>query len=317
MAVPTTPCTRCARPVPDGLALCTDCFAQLITTLESVPAMVAELGITRAGLSRSGSARTGGRSSETPIPVRANRRGTGIQIAGDRALSALDVVLVGWARVLAEDLAVSPAVNSPHLVQLVQDQRQATPNDPTMLGTPASIGEQCAAWLAQHRQQLHAYAAVGELLDELDTAMTQIRAIVDPCPRRPAGSCTAEIDGVVCAAELYASGDSTWIRCPKCRTQHNVHDIEQAAKAGAQDMRYTLYEAVRVTAELGTPVTKSTLYRWAAEGRILPGGYQNITEHGVRITDHRIDQTDRPVYRLGDITAVADEMRRDKEGSTA
>ncbi|MGW6698839.1 hypothetical protein [Nocardia sp. NPDC055049] len=316
--MPTAPCSRCARPVSDGLALCTECVAQLVDALNSVPALVAELGITRAGLSRSSAARAGGRSSETPIPVRANRRGRGIHIAGDRVLAALDLVLIGWARVLAEDLAVSPAVHGPHLVQLVQDHRKAAPGDPTALGDPATIGEQCAIWLAQHRRQLRTHAAVGDLLDELEDAMGQIRAIIDPGPRRPVGSCTAEINGVVCAAELFASEDSNWIRCPQCRTQHDVHDIERAAKEGAQDMRYTLYEAVRVTAELGTPIAQSTLYRWAAEGRIRPGGYQHVAETGIRITDHKIHPADRPVYRLGDITAVAAAAKQQqKEGSTA
>lgn len=301
-----TPCAECERPVADA-RLCKTCGDTIVTSLLEVPSLLAELEITRAGLGRTAAASAGGRSAETPLPVRATEFRTTMQ--GDRALARLEATVHGWTRVLAEELGVTPFIDGPHLLDLVRERRGDIGRDPTIvpLTLPSQL-EQAAVWLAGHRHQLRAHEAAHELLCEISGAIAGLRHLVDrPIERRYLGPCPATLtDGRSCGGELRAQRGASWVRCGRCRTQHEVAEIEKTARAAAENLAYTLADLVQVTTSVGQPVAKSTLYRWARERRIEPTGWQHRGEHGVvRITDHPIDASSVRVYRLGDVLVLA------------
>ncbi|MFI9507552.1 hypothetical protein [Nocardia sp. NPDC052566] len=309
----TSPCAECDRPVVDGLPLCQTCTDGVVADLRAVPGLLVELAITRAGLGRLGPHSAGGRAAETPLPIRATNYRTSMQ--GDRAVSRLETTVNGWTRALAEDLRVTPYIGGPALILLARQHRGPDDRDPgTLPLTAPSQLEQAAVWLAGHRRQLRAHEAAHDLLVEVSGALAQIRDVVDrPVERRYLGPCPSVLDdGGECRWELRAQLGASWVRCGRCRTQHEVAEILDAVRAAAEDMLYSLGDLVRVTEGVGAAVPKTTLYRWARERRIEPRAWQ----HGERITDHPIDASSVHVYRLGDVLALARRAQRTR-GSAA
>ncbi|WP_280442249.1 hypothetical protein [Nocardia brasiliensis] len=298
----TAPCAECDRPVADGLPLCQTCTDGIVTDLREVPSLLAELAITRAGLGRVAAQSTGGRSVETPLPVRATRYGTTMQ--GDRALSQLETTVTGWTRALAEDLALTPYIGGPALIQLARTHRGKDDRDPgTLPLTAPNQLEQAAIWLSGHRHEIRAHEAAHELLVDVSRAVAQLRNVIDrPIELRYLGPCPRPLDnGAQCRWVLRAPLDASWVRCGRCRTQHEIAEILDAARTAAEDMLYSLRDLVRVTDSIGAAVPRTTLYRWARERQIEPCAWQ----HGDRITDHQIDATSVHVYRLGDVLTLA------------
>ncbi|WP_433592301.1 hypothetical protein [Nocardia sp. CA-145437] len=304
-------CAECTRPVRDGLTLCVTCGDTLCEALLAVPELLLDLEITRAKLDRVQGERTAGRSAETALPVRATMRGA--TMVGDQALTALTTTVTGWTHALAEDLGVSPHINGPWLIHLTEQHRGDPPRDGATLPL-VRLGtlEQAAVWLAQHREPLRAYEAALELLRDVTGAVARLRAAIDrPRELRYLGPCSE------CGAELRAEPGETWVRCrvQSCRTQHEIARLEDKARDAAEDRLCTRAELLRVLSALGVPVASRTLYWWASEGKLEQRGWMHPGEHGPRITDHKIDETDKPVYRAGDALALA--RREPHEGGSA
>lgn len=331
-------CTVCERPVGDARALCITCRGELTKALQEIPGLYADLIILRSRQARLTSGRTGGRSAEDPLPIRLvdpTRRDWKMQ--GDRALGHLADVVCGWARVIAEGLAVELPIGAPALVQLVANARCGPDNrehvdpvrttdahghtvhvrqpqrDPVALTTtPATAVEQCAIWLVCHPHDLSAHPAAGVMYTEIADAVAGLRRVVDrPTDRRYLGPCPTVLEGHdedgrprTCSVELRAEQGRNLVRCARCRTEHDVQALEAATLARAENEVWTVAELLHVLKSIGTPIPRSTLYDWARTRRITPRGYK----HGARITDHRIALDDPEVYRLGDVRDVA---RRD------
>ncbi|MEU6580651.1 hypothetical protein [Nocardia sp. NPDC046763] len=281
-----------------------------------------DLTITRIGAARFSAGRDGGRSAETALPVRSTARSdgdpVGAELVGDRALMRLENAVTTWARLLAEDLGVEIPIGATGLVVLTHNNRGAT-RDPTALPiAPASPLEQAAVWLACHPHDLRRHEAAHELLVDVRHAVAGLRAVVDrPIELRYLGPCPAQLtDGSVCAAELRAQVEATWVRCRRCRSKYEIARIQADARAAVEDELHTVANLVRLLGALGAPTPRRTVYRWAQDHRIEPRGWQHVGPQGVRITDHRIDERDTQVYRLGDALKLA-VRERNKGGSAA
>ncbi|MBF6399765.1 hypothetical protein IU438_28765 [Nocardia cyriacigeorgica] len=325
-------CARCSRPVGDSAPLCRTCGQSIVDALLRVPALLDELTVTRAGLGRNAPPTANrSRGGEVPLPVRAagsliEPTPFGAAMVGDYELAAINNVIGTWARLLAETLAVDPYLGGAALVAATDARRGPHTDDRTGAALPAtapSVVAQAAVWLAGHRHALRAHEAAPELLRDIIRAVDALERLVDrPVERRYLGACPAELaDGTVCGYELRTEIDEngrpqTWVRCARasCRTQYEVAAIETKARKLAEQQLYTLADLVRLTAAIGAPVPKPTLYRWAKERRIEPRGWQHTDDRGVRITDYQITPGDPQVYRLGDVLAYA---ARNTRGSAA
>lgn len=310
-------CAHCSRPVPDRLPLCQACGDSVVVELLAIPGLVVDLTITRIGAARFG-ARDGGRSADTPLPVRVT--GTrGIELVGERAYTRLETAVTGWARVLAETMhAVIPiGVNS--LVVMVYSARERThaPRSalPFILATPL---EQAAVWMASHPHEIRAHEGAGELAADIIGGTEGIRRVVDrPTELRYLGACATVLEnGEPCAAALRAEVGADWVRCRRCRVQYEVRKLEADARAAVENELYPLADMARILTGLGAPVQRTTLYMWAQRRRIEPHGWQHVDERGVRITDHRVAEADVQVYRVGDALKRA-ERDRNEGGSAA
>lgn len=314
-----TECIECKRPLGHNAALCRLCVDGLAEQLLRVPALMHELTTTRAGLGRSGPA-SGGRPSEPPLPIRVAGRD---RLLGASAVQRLETAVIGWARVIAEELGVTPAVGIAHLVQLTQDRRLAfragQRPDQAALGEPVTACEQAAVWLAHHRPQLAQHEAAPELARDIRAAVGELAAVIWPLERQYLGLCTT-VRGEqqeVCGQELRAELGAAYVHCRRCRAQYDVAALKRAALADADDRLYRVSDLARVLGELGHPVGRRTLYRWAQERRMEPRGWEHRDERGVRVTDHRLGEGDAQVYRLGDALKLAARDDAHEGGSAA
>lgn len=340
----TTECARCERPVGDNLPLCSTCGDHIATEqLLDVPRLATELIVTQAGLGRVAAPTAGGRSAETPIPVRVNGGDSrGVRVQGDRELRRATAAIMDWARQVATKLGTTIPFGAPGLVQICHNLRHGPDHRepiapalrrdpetgkfighvpslyPVLLSAPVTDVEQAAVWLAHHPHDIRATEQPGDPADAFHNrviaALDGIRRIIDrPVDRRYLGACPATLeDGAPCGYELRAQVDDTgrvadFVECRRCRTQHDVARIEAAARDRAEGQAYTLAEIARLTKALGAPIPKQSLHHWAHKSRRLqPRGWQHIDDrYGVRITDHQIGPDDKQVYRLGDALELA------------
>lgn len=309
-------CIECKRPLGANAALCRDCVDDLADQLLKVPALLYELGITRAGLGRSGPPVRGSAIAEAPLPIRIRGR----SLPGEHAVQQLETAVIGWARVIAEELDVTPAVNISYLVDLTQRQRLALRVDNRLdaaaLAEPVTALEQAAVWLAHYRREIAMHEAADELARDVRGAVGSLAAIIWPAERQYLGLCATRNAHTLekCGQELRAEIGQAYVRCRRCRWQHDVAKLKAEALADADDRLYKIDDLVRVLTALGEPVPRATLYRWAQQ-RMEPRGWQHSDEYGVRITDHRIGERDAQVYRLGDARRLA--AKDEREGGSA
>ncbi len=302
-------CESCGRPVKDGLPLCfRPCTAALVADLRAVPGVVADLAVANARLDRMTSGRNGGRSVETPLPMRPD-------IA--KRLAALNNTLSTWARVVAEHEHIAIVVSV--LQQLVLDERsetyqreQADGSTVTVLRHPAELSllpvttaEVCALWLSTQPHALRSLPAALEAHDGLTDVIASARMAMDRRELVYAGPCGA------CRHDLYIDRGVDTVRCSYCSAQYDARDVSKLLLEQVSETLVTREEALgAVHSYRGRRIPETTWYRWRRSGKLMPRAWQ----HGDQITDHWIYQNDPPLFRLGDVLALQritpDEPRR-------
>jgi len=300
-------CESCGRPVKDGLPLCyRPCTAALVTELKTVPGVVADLAVANARLDRMTSGRNGGRSVETPMPMRPD-------IA--KHLAALNNTLSTWARVVAEHEHI--AIVASVLRQLVLDERSETyqleqtdGSTVTVLRHPAELSllpvtsaEVCALWLSTQPHALRSLPAALEAYDTITDVIASARMVVDRRELVYAGPCKA------CGHDLYIDRGVDTLRCSRCLAQYDARDLSKLLLEQTSDALCTREEAMgAVHAYKGQRIPDSTWRTWRQRGQLTPRAWQ----HGEQITDHWLHRDDPPLFRLGDVLALLDKTPRPK-----
>ena len=248
---------RCAVhgvPIHDA-TLCSRCTWDVERDLGDVPALVDELDLTLSRQTAIGY-REGGRSAETALPF---------NVSASDVRDNLKATLVGWVRDLHE-----------------QTPDAAWPDD-----TAAA----CSRWLLARIGDIRVHPAGDQLRDEIGYAVGEARRIVDrPADRMYVGPCRSDVDGVICAEELYAKlGDDT-IKCRACGTRHDTSERRAWLLAAVDDQLAHATLAARAVSGLGVDVTPERIRKWKERGRIMP---------------HSVDREGRPLYRIEDVVALA------------
>ncbi|WP_146165187.1 MULTISPECIES: hypothetical protein [Nocardia] len=157
-------CASCKAAVPDNLTLCQRCGTDIVADLLTVPALLAELAVTRAGQAKFNGERTGGRSAETPLPIRPTKGRTAlglfaadVAIQGDNTIARLSTAVGQWARLLAEHHRVDIPIGAPGLVQLVANGRAR-----------AYLPETSSAWQPTGRTTARDHTATTATLTRVD-----------------------------------------------------------------------------------------------------------------------------------------------------
>lgn len=197
--------------------------------------------------------------------------------------------------------------------------------DPDALNTtPITAAELVAVWLACNPASIRLMPASHEMIKDIRTAIARARLAVDRLPDlRFLGPCptiTGEQDGEPkhCGAGLRAENGGMWVRCGRCRMQHEVKTIIAEAKRRTEDRLWTLGQIAKYLDALDIRVPSSTLYDLDYHPRkaVPKKGWLHTDSIGRQtITTSWIHRDDPPVFRVGDVIRYFE--RRLVKGSTA
>lgn len=288
-------CENCGRPTGDQITLCVECVRSLTADLRSVPGLVDDLSITQARLDRLGGMRHGGRNPDRPMPLRLDRDG---HPAISKPFGELTDTLVWWARRICDQHGVVLARST--VDQAVMKARDHTFYDPAAIATiTITPAERAAIWLAHHGRWIRATPEPILLFDAISDALALARLAVDRLPeliyKGECGHLPHDApDEFACTADLYAERGEDYVRCYRCGTQYDVRELNRRVIARMIEIDYTIYELVKLLAELGHAIPRSTLYDWAKRGRLTARAQRGA--HGT--------------YRLGDVLALAERARK-------
>lgn len=300
----TSTCEMCDRPTGDTAFVCAHCTDRARRALHTVIELADDVETTVARLARYSDRHT------RPAPVEPDeevRAVGGLKVtplpydpgARDRWTLAAGAV-VRWARFVTSERGggpLKPAVmigplcgsglSCPH--SSCQRIRHRAVTNPVV---------RAAAWLSGALEWIRHRQEAVEIFTDLESAARTIVAIVDsPPPLEYAGPCYAwpEDGGEQCPEDLYAIKGAPWVRCPVCRTQHPMAGRREWLLREAAGVLANATDCARALTSLGQRVTESSVRNLAARGRIVA---------------HGRDERGRPLYRVGEVRAVVDEIAR-------
>lgn len=277
-AVPC-PIDGCDHPARSGYP-CGGCEADLRRALEAVPDLARELDTT---LSRQTSRTTGGKSAQTPLPydARASEAGWVLRSA-----------LVGWVRVLAEDV---PVREGPWCVRCEHPSCGAV----RYSRGPVDTCESMAAWLSAGLQRLVRHPAAPEAHGEITEAVRAAQRVTDrPAERQFAGRCPG------CGEALYAKPGAGQVRCRTEGCDAGAVEVDaqrETMLAAIADQLMTATAAADVLTHLAAPLKAELVRQWGSRGRLIAHGH---------------DQHGHPLYRVSDVRdLLVEKLKRDAEAS--
>lgn len=324
MTTPTE-CGVCGRLSADPIPYCYRCADTLRAELLAVPGLVVDLDIAAGRLDQLSAPNEGGKSTETPLPIKLGRDGSPVDYA--RPLRALSETISKWAHVVADsgglDFVAHRHADGLRVLVLNQRGGRSHRYDPAELLTqPIRSVEYLAVWLAHQPRELRASPDPVEMHDAVTGVIAYTRKLVDRLPERVLkGLCPFvhfDMRGErhECRTKLYAERGDEWVRCPKCRSLHDVRTLEAEALGSVEGQLFELRQILVLMTELGEPVPKSTLYAWANDARrkrLTPRAWKRFGTG--QTVDVWIDRRDTPLYRLGDVRELRRRVERENEAA--
>lgn len=289
----TVECGNCGRPSTDGYTLCNTCAYNLTKALRRIPAIIADLTVTRTRLDRMGRNRVGGKSSETPLPIRLDRNGMPLE---QHLLDVLDTTLVGYARILCDRHQIRP--NRRLIIELVDALRSDRRPDGAALSlSPATTSEITAIWLADHQHWIRTLPNPTDVHDRITGLIDKATRTIDRMePLVFRGPCYQ------CGANMAAEQDALIVECGHCRTQYDSREV----RAGLIDqvhhwnlMKSAVLDLVEQIVEVRIP--DATFRKWVERKRISPSRwYWDGVEY-----DFWYHRNATPLYCVGDAVRLA------------
>lgn len=261
-----TECANCKRP--SQLFGCKRCQDQLRGWLYDTPGWLASLLEAVHGETRLGESVR--RSSERTSPLLCN-------LEASAQLDYARSVLTEWARDLCETRGAQP---------------------------PDLIDGDLALWLAHNVTAIACDEGFGLCCREIKQMLEDIENLVDR-PKSPAlnTSCPAMLTvgygEQVCGAYLTLLPDEDSVRCHKCRTTHQVHELtELRLDEVPADLLFTSNEILDIMAMIRRPLAESTWRRWRQLKQVIPAG----------------ELYGEPAYRIQDVRDFRRKWTREKAG---
>jgi hypothetical protein len=303
------PCVICQRST--DAFLCWECSKRLRKTLESVPWLDENLEVTVSRQDQLGKVDTvKAKASETPLVFNDG--------ASEFRRGLRDTV-TRWVR----DLCESRGVQFKHIdCDCTHPERFVGPL------RPGERRERChlrpittsdlSRWLAHNVVAImhseDAQLCYGEITLHVEKAVEWINRPEPPVYRGPCPTVIGEDRGrpIYCATDLYAEKGSAFAKCPRCKSSHDVYEIEQSLLDHMDDILMSAAEILRVTRELGVPIPRNRFYGWRKDGKIQPRAYRR---RDGRITDRQGDEDDSPLFRLGDARRLRDTDRMEEKSA--
>jgi DNA-directed RNA polymerase subunit RPC12/RpoP len=298
-----TTCEMCDRPVGDTAYVCTTCTARTAGHLRSVVDLAGEVETTVARLARYSDRharpaplepdeeiRAIGGLKATPLPYDPAVSDRWKAAAGTLTRLARDVALERGGGPLAPTPMIGPlcraGLSCPH--SSCQRIRHGAVTHPVARAAEWLSG--CLEWLRHRPDGANAF-------NSLETAARTVASLVDsPPPLEYAGPCYADLpDGGQCQEHLYAIKGAPTVRCPACGTRSSMDGRREWLLREAEAVLAHATDIAKALTSLGQPVSASKIRNLAARGRIVAHGH---------------DARDRPLYRVGEVRAVLNDMER-------
>lgn len=231
-------CPVDGRPLTNNATICTGCADTLDRALGDVDALLEDLDTALARQSRKRPARGNHPRDDKPLPY---------DLGASRASGELKAVLVGWARLVAEERGFPI----------------------TCRDTSSSI----ASWLLHHVAWLTRHDAGPDAYSEIVGAVTNIRRTIDIAPDQTyIGPCYAVIEGVECSETLWGIDGSTTTRCRTCGTTWDARARTLEALAHADKVAQDATTLSRSFALKGIALETQRIKNWANRGHLLAVG---------------------------------------------
>lgn len=237
-------CSHCDNPTAAGLHLCTRCTQQLTETLETAPALTAELEVTTAKLDNHGG-NGGAPGFQASAPVR---------LSALEAGRHLDTLIVSWA-VMLRDYDTRP-----------EHAREKTALEFLTGGLP----------------EIRRHDWSGPMLSELTEATGKARRLIDaPRDIRILGKCLQMLEDLTpCDQPLKVDGQQPETVCPGCGTLYHTSLLEARNRRRARGELMTAPDARRfLKRHAGVSVTYDDIRNWMKRGR-LPYALDRVTSRG-------------------------------------
>ena len=247
-------CLICSRDH-RGSLICCLCEDTLVDDLNTLAWLDAELLVTRTRQARIGG---GGRSRETPLSIH-----PGAMAAGEALYRDLSYELSEWLR-----------------------------NWPGGHWPEGLTAAGMARWFAARPDQLRQYPMVDRLRRQATHHIERALRVINPPPDESTfGVCGADIDGVSCTEYLYGEPGASWVRCKRCKTQHDTYERRKILEAKMSSLFFRASTLARLLPLVcDRPVTASNIRNWVAQGKPIK------TKKG---EDEFLE------YHFGDVKAVA------------
>ena len=239
----------CDRPVGDGYT-CQTCSDRLERGLGDIPALWDELDTVLTKQARYAAAEF--RRSERALPF---------NDAASELGWVLRNTLSTWCRLIGEERGRDlPADNVPAM----------------------------ARWMLNHVNWLRHHRAGHEAVEEIASAVREIRKAVDrPAPRIYAGPCQD------CGGDMYGKPDAAWVECRPCGLEYDVKAMVAWMQQEARSRLVTAREAVVLLGRFGIALPQKHIDKWYERKRIVDHGHNTA---GVRL------------YLFGDVWELVTEI---------
>lgn len=236
----------CDRPVGDGYT-CQRCSDRLSVALGDVPALWVELDIVLTRQARYNEPE--GRGGEKSLPFNATASETGWVLRN---------TLTTWCRLIADERGRDLPVDEVAAV---------------------------ARWLLHHTTWLRHHRAGAEAVEEITSAVNQVRKAIDrPAERIYAGPCQD------CGGDMYAKPDAASVDCRPCGLQYDVTEMRDWMRSQVYGRLVTAREGVVLLSRFGLPVQQKTIDKWHLRKRVA---------------DHGEDRDGKRLYLFDDLVALA------------
>ena len=307
------PCPICSRKT--DAWLCWECMKRLRETLKQVPWLDEQLEVTIDRQDKLGTESTvKAKGTETPL------------VFNDGASTFRDTfgaIFTRWVLSLTEARGVKFKhidCACTHPVGFIGPLHPGERRERCHL-RPVTTAD-LAAWLSHNAVAImhseDAELCYHEITAAAEKAVEWINRPEPPVYRGPCPTIMGEDRGrpIYCATDLYADKGSAFAKCPRCKADHDVYEIEQNLLGEMDGILMSAAEILRVTRELGEPIPRNRFYGWRKDGKIMTRAYRG---RDGRITDRQREEDDSPLFRLGDARRLrnTDQAEQNEEGRTA
>ncbi len=260
-----------------------------------LPRLAKHLEEAATGQTKLGEPTRRGKSDEQPMRV--NLRASDL-------VDNVNQTLVRWVQDITEHRALTyqaPRIFPPGYVGYLESG--------DMVSEYSTDTAKLSFWLGQHTESVAGGEDAGQCFNEIRDHMTRILATINrPTPPRFCGPCPAshpDDDRRQCTTALMAKRDATEVKCPQCKTTHNIDELLRRLMADVEHWRFTRKEVLLIMATLGDKLSDRTFRHWRKLGIVKPCGYRRpdgrdaFTRHG---------DDDEPLYRLSEVRRAKHKM---------